>query len=255
MAEASVAECRDGPANLFLGVVLHKAHVCEDCVATFLAAKAPKFLGACHAGGKLCPEVGNVLGRVARWHACRGKHGTDGCLVELSMGHDAVTHEEDAFFLHACRVRWHGARCDAADICMMSPRRDEKFGAAAGFLENRHDHGDVRQVRPTGVRCIHGKGVTVLDGAAMALEDRAHAFAHRAEVYRHMGGIGDEIAFAVEYRAGKVETFLDVDRRGCLLEGGAHLFGDRHEQRIVDLEPHGVRLRGVIVRGPAGCQC
>ena len=53
---------------------------------------------------------------------------------------------------------------------------------------------------------------------------------------RHVRGVGDEAAVAVEDRAGEVEPLLDVDRVGGVLERHAHLLGDRHEEVVEHLE-------------------
>ena len=80
-------------------------------------------------------------------------------------------------------------------------------------------------------------------------EDRADAFAHRSEVDRHMRGVGDEAAFAVKDRAGEIEPFADVDRRGAVLERAAHFLGDRHEQAVEDFEADGVGVLPLPFRG------
>ncbi len=79
-------------------------------------------------------------------------------------------------------------------------------------------------------------------------EDGADAFAHRAEVDGHVGGVGDEAAVAVEDRAGEVEPLADVDRRGAVLERAAHFLGDRHEQAVEDFEADGVGMGEVVLR-------
>ncbi len=58
-----------------------------------------------------------------------------------------------------------------------------------------------------------------------------------------MRGVGDEIAFGVEQRAGKIEPLLDVDRVRGVLQAQAHLLGDRHVEVVEDLEHHRIDRR------------
>ena len=90
----------------------------------------------------------------------------------------------------------------------------------------------------------------------MPFEHRLHGGAHRAEVHREVGGVGDEAALGVEHGAAEVQALLDVHRDGGVGEGRAHLLGDGHEQAVEDLEQHGGDARGVgggagRRRGPA----
>ena len=61
-------------------------------------------------------------------------------------------------------------------------------------------------------------------------------------MHRHVRGVGDEAALAVEHGAGKVEPLLDVDRIGGVLQRHPHLLGDRHEEMVEDLEHDRVGL-------------
>ena len=55
-------------------------------------------------------------------------------------------------------------------------------------------------------------------------------------MHRHVRRVGDQAAVGVEDRARKVEPLLDVDRVRGGLQADPHLFGDRHEQVVEDLE-------------------
>ena len=59
-----------------------------------------------------------------------------------------------------------------------------------------------------------------------------------------MRRIGDQVALPVEQGAGEIQPFLDVHRRGRVLQRHAHLLGDRHEEIGHDLEHHRVGLGG-----------
>ena len=62
-------------------------------------------------------------------------------------------------------------------------------------------------------------------------------------MHRHMRRVGDELAVAVEKRAGEIEPLLDVDRMGGVLQRHAHLLGDRHEQIVEHLQHHRIGFR------------
>ncbi len=62
-------------------------------------------------------------------------------------------------------------------------------------------------------------------------------------MYRHMGGIGDQVARGIEYGAGEIQTLLDIDRIGRVLQRVTHLFGNRHEQIVEDFQHHRVAGR------------
>ena len=55
-----------------------------------------------------------------------------------------------------------------------------------------------------------------------------------------VGGVGDELALAVEEGAGKVQAFLDVHRVGSVGQGHPHLLGDGHEKVVEDLQQDGI---------------
>ena len=63
--EGAVGEPADGKANLFFGMILHKAHVSCHCAASLLHAQARQFTGTRHACGELCLQVGDVLRGIA----------------------------------------------------------------------------------------------------------------------------------------------------------------------------------------------
>ena len=109
-----------------------------------------------------------------------------------------------AFFLdNAARGR-HRAWRDATDVCVVAARSDVEEDLAAGLVEDRRDDGDVGQMGAAGIRRVeHGHVARLLARAALA-NDRAHTLAHRAQMHRHVRCVGNEIAIAVEHRAGKI---------------------------------------------------
>ncbi len=62
-------------------------------------------------------------------------------------------------------------------------------------------------------------------------------------MHRHVRRIGDQVAGAVEHRAGEIEPLLDIDRGGGGGERHAHLLGDRHEQVVEHFEHHRIDVR------------
>ena len=57
-----------------------------------------------------------------------------------------------------------------------------------------------------------------------------------------MGRVGNQIAVGIKQRAAEVEPLLDVHRVAHVLEGDAHLLGNRHEQVVENLQGHRVHL-------------
>src|SRR5439155_7525644 len=102
------------------------------------------------------------------------------------------------------------------------------------------------------IRVVDRVYVTAFQFARAAADDFLDAGAHGAEVHGDVGGVGDEVAVGVEQGAGEVEPLADVDRLGGGLQPGAHLFGDRHEQVVEDLQQDGIRLGGGAVLGGRG---
>lgn len=93
------------------------------------------------------------------------------------------------------------------------------------------------------VRVVDGIHVAGMDAVTPSGDDLPDAGTHRAEMHRDVGRVGDQLPLGVEQGAGEVEPLLDVDRLRGLLQGDAHLFGDRHEQVVEDLEQDGVGHR------------
>ena len=64
------------------------------------------------------------------------------------------------------------------------------------------------------------------------VDDPADALAHRPEVHRNVGRVGDQRSMGIEDSAGEIETLLDIDACRRRLERDAHLLGDGHEQVV-----------------------
>ena len=66
-------------------------------------------------------------------------------------------------------------------------------------------------------------------------DDGFNRFAHRSEVDREVGGVGDEFSGGVEHCATEVEAFFDVHRYRSVFENNTHLFSDVHKKVVKDL--------------------
>ncbi len=103
------------------------------------------------------------------------------------------------------------------------------------------------------VGIVQGEGVAGTQ-PRMPVAHRSDAGAHRAQVHRHVRGVGDEAAVGVEQGAGEVEPLLDVHRAGGALQRGAHGLGHAHEAAVEQLQGHGIGpVQGLDGgRGPRG---
>ena len=113
-----------------------------------------------------------------------------------------------------------------------------RYAGGWGLAEHRRDDGDVGQVRAAVVRVVERVDVARLHPAGVACHHRLDRLAHRAQVHRHVGRVGDEVAAGVEQRAREVEALLDVDRVRGVLQLQAHLLGDVHERVVEHLQHH-----------------
>ncbi len=91
-------------------------------------------------------------------------------------------------------------------------------------------------MRAAGIRRVEQVGVAGAQSVAVAREHRLHGGAHGAQVHGQVRRVGHQAALAVEHGATEVQTLLDVHRAGGVLQGGAHLLGDGHEEVVEDLQ-------------------
>ena len=116
--------------------------------------------------------------------------------------------------------------------------------AATGFLGRVREQLRAQQIELERLMLSELREVsTIIDTstlrpAGLRRHDRAHALAHCAEVDGDVGRVGDELAGAIEHRAGKIEPFPDVDRTRRAGKRGAHFLGDGHEQAVENLQPY-----------------
>ena len=193
-----------------------------------------QFLHALLVGGDLRFQIVDVLQRIARRIFAAGQQRIEFFLAEAAAIDQLEIVDVDAFLLDRGGVRRHRARRDAADIGMVAARGDPEQDLAA--VEDRRADGDVGQMRAAVIGRVDRVDVARADLAFVLADDGLDRAIHRAEMHRHVRGVGDQRAVAVEHRAGEIEPLLDVDRIGGVLQRHAHLLGDRHEQIVEHFE-------------------
>ena len=171
---------------------------------------------------------------------------------QLGLAQRAATlpvtlHEQEvvdlhALFLDARGKRRHGARGGAADVSVVAARAHVEGGLGRITHIDGGDHGHVRQVGAAVVGVIEHVHVTGLHAAPVFADHGLDAFAHAAQVHRHVGSVGNQVTFGVEQGTGKVQPLLDVDRIGRVLQLQAHLLGNVHEQVVEHFQQHRVHL-------------
>ena len=201
-----------------------------------MAHHLAQFMHALLVGGDLRLDVVDILHRVARRKLAAGQQRLQLLLAEAAAVDQLEIVDIDAFLLDGRGVRRHRAGRNAADIGVMTARRDPEQDFAS--VEYRRADGDVGQMRAAVIRRVDGIDVARADFALVLADDGFDGAIHRAEMHRHMRRVGDQRAIAVEHGAGEIEPLLDVDRVGGVLQRHAHLLGDRHEQIVEHFEHH-----------------
>ena len=246
VTELAVGEHIQHPAHRLLGIVLHMAHVGMHDFEAVVIDHLQQFLHALFTGRQLRLEVGNIHVRVARRIIATDQAFAHFPFEEATAIDDLQVVEQHALFQHRGRIRRHRTGGLAADIGMMASRGDIEqhplFRGTGGATENRLDQGDIGQVGAAVVGRVEHEGITALHATAPLADHRLDALAHRPEMHRHVRRVGDQVAFGIEYRAGEIQPFLDVDRNRRVLQHRAHLLGDGHEQVVEDLQQYRVHL-------------
>ena len=106
--------------------------------------------------------------------------------------------------------------------------------------KDRRDDSDVRNVGAARVRRVEHEGVAGFHLPGTLFENYANAFAHRAEMHRHVRRVRHEIALGIKDRTGEIESLLDVDRIARVRKRHAHLLCNRHEQVVEHFEQYRV---------------
>ena len=150
----------------------------------------------------------------------------------------------------SARLPRRSSGCRAASIPARSRRyrhggRARRRRPTAGVViavEDRHDHGDVGQMRAAAIGIVQH-----IDVAAAACRARRAPSPRASMIVRMLspieprwtgmcGALAISAPSRVEQGAGEIEPLLDVDRGRGVLQRDAHLLGDRHEQVVEHLE-------------------
>ena len=217
------------------------AHIGEDGFQPELPYHLVKLLHALFVGGKLRPQIGNILFRIARRMNSAAKHLHHlGLTISAAVDKFEIV-DQHAFLVDMRRIRRGGPRRLAADIGMVPPAGDKEQDLA--LVEDRRNHGDIGKVRAAVIGVVQHIGIARADLALIVADHRTDGFPHRAQMHRHVRRVGDQRSGGIEDRAGKVQTFLHIHRQRRVLKGVAHLLGDRHEQIVEHLEHHRITAR------------
>ena len=92
---------------------------------------------------------------------------------------------------------------------MVAARRDVEEPRLPRFVIDGRDDGYVRQVCAAIVGCVQHINVA-RSHVRVLIDDSAHARAHRAQMHRHVGCVGNQPTLTVEDGAGKVQPLLDI---------------------------------------------
>ncbi len=236
---AAVVQRADYAPHGFLGVVLHVAHVSLHHVEPEMRHHLAQLVHALLVGRHLGSQVGHVLVRIAGRPGGASQQGPRFRIAQLAAGgavHQLEVIDQDALLLDAARIGRHRTRRGAADVGMVAARADVEQYPFARLVEHGRDHRHIRQMGAAVVRIVEHVDIARVHAARVGLHHGLDALAHGAQVHRHMGRVGDQVAFGVEDGAAKVQPFLDVDGVGRVLQPQPHLLGDRHEQVVEDLQ-------------------
>jgi hypothetical protein len=140
-------------------------------------------------------------------------------------------------------VWWGRPRRRAANIGVMSARRDGVDDVAPCIVKHRRDNGDIGQVRAAVVGVVHHEHITRSDCSCILSQRGAHTVGHGPKVDRHMRRIRHQIAMCVENGTGKIVAFFDVHRIGRVGQSRTHLFGDGHIKVVEHLKHHRINSR------------
>ena len=228
------------------------AHVGADRGPTELGDDAVQLLHAFCVGRDLRLDVGDIHIGAARRISRTGQQSPKLSLTEQSTVDEKKIVDDDTLFLQRAGLRWGGTGRDAADIRVMAAAADEEQNLAAGGVKHRRNDRDIRQMRAAVERIVQRHDVAGFQRRVAIVQHRAHTLPHRAEVHGHMRSIGDQSAFRIENGAGEIEAFLDVHAHRRVLQHGAGLFRDVHEQIVEQLQQH--RIGPVAAGGYAGGQ-
>ena len=134
-----------------------------------------------------------------------------------------------------------GAVRGAADVALM--RAVDRPEGEPVAVEDRHEGGQVRQVVAAAVGVVEQIDVAGMDAALEEVVHRLHRPGQRADMDRHVLGLGDKPALGIAERGGEVAARIEDLRVGGPQHGLAHLLDDGAQPVLHDGDGHGVDRR------------
>ena len=89
-------------------------------------------------------------------------------LAEVALVDQQCIVDQHAFLVDRPAVGRHRSGRDPADVGMVAARRDEGGGLGLLAIEDRHDDGDVGQMRAAAIGIVEHIGVAAADAAPVA---------------------------------------------------------------------------------------
>ena len=148
--------------------------------------------------------------------------------VDLAPVAELEGRDADPFLEDLGRVRGHGAGRHAPHVLVVGHRGAQ--GNRPSARKNRHDEGNVREVRPTEVRVVHDVDVALAHLRHRKLsEHRPHDRDEGREVDGDRGRLGERLALEGEEARRRVEPLLHDGRKRATDQGRLHLVRDAVE--------------------------
>ena len=211
-------------------------HIGQHRIQPEMADHLLQFLDPFFIGRQLRAQISDVLVRIARRIQGAIKNGPHlGFAVSTGINQLEIVYQH-TFLINMRRVWRGGSGCLPANIGVMAAAGDKEENFTA-FKHGRYDS-DVGKMGSAIIRVVQYIGVTWIDFAFIVTQHRPHRFSHRAEMHRHMRGVGNQRPARIENGTGEIQPFLDIHRQCRVLQRVTHLLGNRHEQVVKHLQHH-----------------
>ena len=145
-----------------------------------------QLLPALFVGRDLRAQISHVLIQVARRILGVCQQCAQLRLANLAAFEQLEIGDQYPFVVDRQRVRWHRAGRNAADIGVVAARTDVKQYLLVRRIEHRRNHGNVGQMRASGIRIVQYPGIARRHLTVIRVDDCLHTSAHRAQMYRHV---------------------------------------------------------------------
>ena len=101
-------------------------------------------------------------------------------------------------FIDGGGKRWHRAWGHTANVCVVATRAHIKIGLKRIAQINRRDDGHIGQMGSPVVGVVQNIHIAGLHSTCVISNHRFDALAHRAQMHRHVWGIGNQLALLIE---------------------------------------------------------